>query len=382
MPLPFITVAKPESKVQPTSVDNSFSSIPPDLLQALNDLHLSSEAPVLKAASDWCTKYGPNCLAEIAEHELISDFLSALSLAEIQKRKLRAKVIEAVIEAASEKKIEAASEKKRGTTRAASHLPDPMASYVLRQFEEWAWYNTPTSYPHHQKVNDRPGFGELNNLLVVATWGEKKTFNAGEVDSMQVDFGFGKQTDTVDETGYHTVYDFFDDDKMKDAMEDYLLVLQRKFSSHWKTVSIIRHKERGHLSLFFTDVVDWNRWKRSGVVNRDVIIQHTLGAAFNASYEFLQTALAYTPCLHSCPYPIIDWKNREEKDYYSVDKLTLEDVQGWDWPQLVEETFEQYLIRHRLRLPPSTTRNASLVPGSQPWCYTATIVADTRLLNR
>ena len=71
----------------------SLSSIPADLLQALKDLDLRSEAPVLEAASAWCTENEPGCLADIqGDPELISDFLLALSLAEIPERKLRAKL--------------------------------------------------------------------------------------------------------------------------------------------------------------------------------------------------------------------------------------------------------------------------------------------------
>ena len=71
----------------------SLSSIPADVLQTLKDLDLRNEAPALEAASAWCTENGPNCLADIqGDPEFISDFLLALSLAEIPERKLRAKL--------------------------------------------------------------------------------------------------------------------------------------------------------------------------------------------------------------------------------------------------------------------------------------------------
>ena len=71
----------------------SLSSIPDDVLQALKGLKLRSEAAALQAASDWCAENEPGCLADIqGDPELISDFLSALTLAEIPERKLRAKL--------------------------------------------------------------------------------------------------------------------------------------------------------------------------------------------------------------------------------------------------------------------------------------------------
>ena len=71
----------------------SLSSIPADVLQTLKDLDLRNEAPALEAASAWCTENEPGCLADIqGDPELISDFLLALSLAEIPERKLRAKL--------------------------------------------------------------------------------------------------------------------------------------------------------------------------------------------------------------------------------------------------------------------------------------------------
>ena len=71
----------------------SLSSIPADVLQTLKDLDLRNEAPALEAASAWCTENEPGCLADIqGDPELISDFLSALTLAEIPERKLRAKL--------------------------------------------------------------------------------------------------------------------------------------------------------------------------------------------------------------------------------------------------------------------------------------------------
>ena len=71
--------------------------IPADLLQALKDLNLRNEAPAIEAASVWCADNEPSCLADIqGEPELISDFLTALSLPKIPEKKLRA-VLEAEV---------------------------------------------------------------------------------------------------------------------------------------------------------------------------------------------------------------------------------------------------------------------------------------------
>jgi len=84
----------PHSACAPRAADNQIEAvIPIDLLQALKDLRLKNEARALQAASDWCAKYEPECLADIqGDPELISDLLSALSLAKIPERKLRGKL--------------------------------------------------------------------------------------------------------------------------------------------------------------------------------------------------------------------------------------------------------------------------------------------------
>ena len=71
----------------------SLSSIPADLLQALKDLDLRSEAPALEAASAWCAENEPGCLADIQGEPKLSEFLAALSLAKIPEKKLRAKLV-------------------------------------------------------------------------------------------------------------------------------------------------------------------------------------------------------------------------------------------------------------------------------------------------
>ena len=90
---------RPHSACAPRAADNQIEAvkieavIPIDLLQALKDLRLMNEARALQAASDWCAKNEPECLADIqGDPELISDLLSALSLAKIPERKLRAKL--------------------------------------------------------------------------------------------------------------------------------------------------------------------------------------------------------------------------------------------------------------------------------------------------
>ena len=220
------------------------------------------------------------------------------------------------------------------TTRPASHLPDPEASDTLRQFEEWAW-----RAPHHREVHGNPGFGELENVLVVATWGEKNTFNNGNNVSMQVDFGLGNAPDTV--------YDFSDDVKMQAAMRGFteLPVVNTKLYSWWEKVRILRHKESGRLSLFLTDLkpdiaID-------GVGDRDVLMRYTLDAAFKACYDLLRKALAYTPGNR-------DRDIDQTKMYYVVDQLTLQDVRKhWIGPD----------------------------EHSDATHYTATVRVDTTLLN-
>ena len=71
----------------------SLSSIPDDVLQALKDLNLRSEAAPLQAASDWCAKNEPGCLADIQGEPKLSEFLAALGLAKIPEKKLRAKLV-------------------------------------------------------------------------------------------------------------------------------------------------------------------------------------------------------------------------------------------------------------------------------------------------
>ena len=71
----------------------SLSSIPADVLQALNGSLGSREAPALEAALAWCTENEPSCLADIQGEPKLSEFLAALSLAKIPEKKLRAKLM-------------------------------------------------------------------------------------------------------------------------------------------------------------------------------------------------------------------------------------------------------------------------------------------------
>ena len=72
-----------------TGVDDS--PIPTDILQALKNLNLKSEAAAIQAAAIWCTENEPSSLADIqGDKELIDDFLSALRLPKIPEKKFRA----------------------------------------------------------------------------------------------------------------------------------------------------------------------------------------------------------------------------------------------------------------------------------------------------